>query len=93
MAVANKYDLILMDIRMPGMDGMETTKRLHRYQQNQRKTPVIALTAHAIDGSRDACIAAGMSGFVTKPIDPRSLATAIMDVLDPGEENTNNPAA
>ncbi len=93
MAIANNYDLILMDIRMPGMDGMETTKRLHRYQRNQAKTPVIALTAHAIDGARNACLVAGMSGFVTKPIDPRSLAAAIMDVLDPGEENTNNPAA
>ncbi len=83
MALADAYDVILMDIRMPGMDGMETTRIVHGQQSDGRRTPVVALTAHAIDGSRQACIDAGMSGFVTKPIDPRSLLAAISEHLDP----------
>ena len=93
--MANKtaYDVILMDIRMPGMDGMETTRKLHAGQTEDRKTPVVALTAHAIDGSRQACIESGMSGFVTKPIDPRSLLAAITEHLKPVDDESNSYSA
>lgn len=91
MATNKDYDVILMDIRMPGMDGMETTRRLHDLQGEQ--TPVIALTAHAIDGSREACLEAGMVGFVTKPIDPRSLHAALLSVLDPNAEELVDTSA
>ena len=90
MALAHNYDVILMDIRMPGMDGMETTRNLHESQPDDRQTPVVALTAHAIDGSRQACIEAGMSGFVTKPIDPHSLLAAITDNLESDAANSEN---
>ncbi len=90
MAVAKPYDVILMDIRMPGMDGMETTRALHESQPEDRKTPVVALTAHAIDGSRQACIESGMCGFVTKPIDPRSLLAAITEHLEPDEDEADS---
>jgi two-component system, sensor histidine kinase len=90
MALAESYKVILMDIRMPGMDGMETTRMLHEQQSDGLKTPVVALTAHAIEGSRQACIDAGMSGFVTKPIDPRSLLAAITEHLKPDADAPDN---
>lgn len=90
MATAESYDVVLMDIRMPGMDGMETTRMLHEQQSAGRRTPVVALTAHAIDGSRQACIDAGMCGFVTKPIDPRSLHAAITEHLESDAEDPDS---
>jgi len=70
------FDVILMDIRMPEMDGYETTKRL-RCLENGRYTAVIALTADAVDGVEEKAKAAGMNGYLTKPIYPGKLAQMI----------------
>jgi PAS domain S-box-containing protein len=66
------YDLILMDVRMPVMDGLQATREI-RGAEEQQRVPIIALTAHADLEARDACIQAGMDDFLTKPVDVRKL--------------------
>ncbi len=65
-------DAVLMDIHMPGLDGFQTTQLLRR-QEGLKELPVIALTAHNIDGEREKCLAAGMNDYLAKPIDPEQL--------------------
>ena len=67
-ALAEVPDLILMDIQLPGMDGLEATTKL-RAQPSTAEIPVIAVTSYAMAGDRDKALAAGCSGYVTKPID------------------------
>ena len=65
------FDLILMDYQMPGMDGVDTTKAIREWEVNtlRRATPIIALTANATVQCRKACLASGMNGFLTKPVE------------------------
>jgi len=67
------YDLVLMDIQMPEMDGLEATRRLRADPAIGTQLPIIAMTAHALDEERQRCAAAGMNDFITKPIDPSLL--------------------
>jgi signal transduction histidine kinase len=85
-AVAQQaFDLILMDVQMPGMDGLEATAAI-RAQEQARGThiPIIALTAHAMKGDQERCLAAGMDDYVAKPITADDLATAIARRLGHG---------
>jgi PAS domain S-box-containing protein len=73
------YDLVLMDVQMPEMDGLEATRRIRRPQSAVRNhlIPIIAMTAHALQGDRERCLEAGMNDYITKPVDPRALAEAL----------------
>jgi CheY-like chemotaxis protein len=78
MAAVERFDAILMDMQMPVMDGIEASVRLRQVGLN-RDTPIIALTANAMETHREAWQAAGVNVFLTKPIDPATLAGALLD--------------
>jgi two-component system sensor histidine kinase/response regulator len=80
-ATGNDYDVILMDIQMPGMSGIEAAHRIRRLSGPRSAVPIIALTAHVMAGVREEVLAAGMQDHVSKPIDPRALAEAIARVV------------
>ena len=75
------FDIVLMDIHMPGLDGMEAFKQLRNSASINRLVPVIALTADSMHGDREKFLGKGFDGYVSKPIDERSLVTAITQIL------------
>jgi CheY-like chemotaxis protein/HPt (histidine-containing phosphotransfer) domain-containing protein len=79
-----RFDLILMDIMMPGMDGLETTRQIRQREAASGKgehVPIIAVTANAVAGDKEHCLAAGMDGYVTKPVNPGVLHAEIRRFL------------
>ncbi len=84
------YELVLMDMQMPVMDGLTATRRL-RALPGLEKLPVVAMTANAMQQDRDACLAAGMDDFVFKPIDPEKLWAVLLRWLKPRRTLTAEP--
>jgi CheY-like chemotaxis protein len=85
---AGRFDLILMDVQMPEMDGLEATAAIRKREQSTGEhIPIVALTAHAMKGDRDRCLASGMDAYVTKPIRSKELARVIHDVTDPAQNS------
>jgi signal transduction histidine kinase/ActR/RegA family two-component response regulator len=83
------YDLVLMDIQMPVLDGLEATLRLRRDPRWER-LPVVAMTAHAMNGDRERCIQAGMNGYLSKPVQPAHLIATVERHLPAASEVYKN---
>jgi signal transduction histidine kinase/DNA-binding NarL/FixJ family response regulator len=75
-----RYNLILMDVQMPVLDGLETT-RLLRANPNWKSLPILAMTAHAMRGDRERCLEAGMDGYLSKPVNAAQLLASIQNQL------------
>jgi PAS domain S-box-containing protein len=82
-AVTNDtFDLVLMDIQMPNVDGFEATEKIRSLPSSKRDIPIIALTAHALMGDKEKCLTAGMTDYLSKPISGQELAKKIDRLLD-----------
>ena len=87
----SSFDLVLMDMQMPEMDGFEATAAIRKKEKPGTHLPIVALTAHAMKGDREKCIAAGMDGYLAKPIRPEELDAVLHGHLTPQPESDRRP--
>ncbi len=83
--VARKFDLVMMDLHMPRLGGIEAARRIRHDELMKGKDPVaiFALTADALETGKKACLDAGMDGFLTKPVDPAELDAVLTAIMKP----------
>lgn len=87
------FDLVLMDVQMPYMDGIEATRKI-RNELNLKHLPIVAMTAHAMNGDRERCLEAGMNDYVSKPVNAQTLVHTILRFIESAEEKeVASPAA
>jgi PAS domain S-box-containing protein len=88
------YDLVLMDVQMPDMDGVQATRAIRDPQSRvlDHQIPIIAMTAHALQGDRERCLAAGMNGYLSKPVSPQSLIEALNTWLPQETQDSESEA-
>ena len=82
-AARARFDLILMDVHMPVMDGLEATRRIRALGGAAGSVPIVAMTANAMTSDRDACLAAGMNDFVSKPFEAEAFLSVVARHVDP----------
>ncbi len=87
------FDVVLMDVQMPVMDGFEATRLVRQHETGRPRTPIVAMTAHALKGDRQRCLEAGMDSYVSKPIAADRLYQAIEDALTVAARSGGGPAA
>ncbi len=80
LAIKEKPDLILMDVQLPGMDGLETTRRI-RESETADQIPIVALTSHAMTGDKEKALNAGCTGYLEKPINPETIIASLEKYL------------
>jgi CheY-like chemotaxis protein len=87
----NAFDLLLTDIHMPGLDGVEATRliRTEERESGRPRTPIVALTADVLETGKRACREAGMDGFLAKPVDPDELDAMLASLFPSGEEDSD----
>ena len=82
-AQAGSFHLIFMDVQMPEMDGLEATRKIREGEKHTgNRVPIVALTAHALNGDMEKCLEAGMDAFISKPIDPEKIYQVIENLVD-----------
>ena len=83
-AERHAFDLVLMDVQMPEMGGLEATQAIREKEKSSgAHVPILAMTAHAMEGDRERCLAAGMDGYLSKPIEPRAFLQAVETLAIP----------
>ncbi|MBV1776264.1 response regulator [Burkholderiaceae bacterium DAT-1] len=92
---ANHFDLVLLDLHMPGMGGLDAAAAIRQFEQetHRQRLPLIALTADAMTGTREACLAAGMDGYLSKPFTLDALISILSDHIGEGASRTHLQAA
>ena len=80
-AVANRYDVILMDIHMPELDGVTAMRNIRTFFASGECPPIVAMTAHALPGDREHYLALGMNDYISKPIQTNNLLKVVREIL------------